>query len=118
AVLVNVKRNEITPSIDKSTKGKIREYVKECTGEGKNWEDNADAMCHIIENGRLVGEKDIVYAEDGSIARIKGTEVVNGVLLLKERKKQTKATVLLDNRPIPALEKIRLQALAKHDAAQ
>ena len=96
------------PSIDYSTKEKIRRYVQECASPDMNWEDNADSICHLIENGRLISERDIVY-EDGIIIRIKGTEVVDGVLLLKEKKRPLKITPEKNNAPIPFIEKLRAQ---------
>ena len=95
------------PSIDASTREKVRRFVQECTSPGKNWENNADSICHLIENSKLISEKDIVYAEDGTITKIKGTEVVDGVLLLKEKKKPLKATVIHSNAPIPFIEELR-----------
>jgi hypothetical protein len=97
------------PPINQATKEKVREYVKECADEGKYWEDNAESIIHLLENGRIISAKDIVYDEDGAIVRIKGTEVVDGVLLLKEKKKVLKATPLPDNTPIPFVEKLKAQ---------
>lgn len=97
------------PSVNQSTRDKIREYVRDCTDKGRYWEDNAETIVHLIENGRIISAKDIVYDEDGTIARIKGTEVKNGVLLLKEKKKTLKAIPLPDNTPIPFVEKLRAQ---------
>jgi|ERR1700761_2178241 len=88
-------------------KDKIRKYVEKCTNYEKNWESNADSICYLIENGKIISEKDIVYADDGTIAKIKGTEVRDGVLLLKEKKKPLKATVIKDNEPIPFIEDLR-----------
>lgn len=108
-ILVNVKQSTKMSSINQSTRDKIREYVRNCTDEGKYWEDNAETIVHLIENGRIISAKDIVYDEDGTIARIKGTEVKDGVLLLKEKKKVLKAIPLPDNTPIPFVEKLRAQ---------
>jgi hypothetical protein len=108
-VLVNVKRSEKMPPMSQETRRRVREYVQECTGDGKNWENNADSIIHLLDNGRLISTKDIAYAEDGSIAKIRGTEVVDGVLLLKEKKKPLKATTLTNNTPIPFIEKLRAQ---------
>lgn len=95
------------PSIDRSTKNKIRKYVEECTEPGKNWENNANSICHLIENGRIIGEKDIVYDENGEIVKIRGTEVRDGVLLLKEKKKPLKVTAMPNNAPIPFIDELR-----------
>jgi hypothetical protein len=105
-VLVNVNKTAKMPSIDPSTRDKICKYVQGCTGPGKNWEDNADSICHLIENGKLIGEKDIVY-DNGKIIKIKGTEVVDGVLLLKEKKKPLKVTAMPNNAPIPFIDELR-----------
>ena len=107
AFLVNVKQRSKMPSIDKITREKIRNYVEECTASGKNWEDNANSMCYLIENGKIISEKDIVYADDGTIAKIRGTEVRDGVLLLKEKKKPLKVTEIKDNEPIPFIQDLR-----------
>lgn len=105
--MVNVKQITMMPSINDLTKNKVRKYVQECTGLGKNWEDNADSICHLVENGRIISEKDIVYDEDGTVVKIRGTEVVGGVLLLKEKKKPLKVTIIPDNAPIPFIEELR-----------
>lgn len=98
------------PSIDAPTTQKIRKYVQECATPGTNWEYNADSICHLIGHGKLISERDIVYADDGSIAKIRGTEVVDGVLLLKEKKKPLKATTVKHEEVNPLIEEIR----AKH----
>lgn len=95
------------PVMNESTKEKVRKYVEECTEEGKKWEDNADSIIRLLENGRIINTRDIVYDEDGDISRIRGTEVVDGVLLLKEKKKPLKATQLPNNTPIPFIEELR-----------
>lgn len=105
--MVNVKQITIMPAITNLTKDKVRRYVQECIGSGRNWEDNADSICHLIENGRIISEKDIVYDEDGTVMKIRGTEIVDGILLLKEKKKPLKVTVIPDNTPIPFIEELR-----------
>ncbi len=95
------------PSIDTSTREKIRKFVEKCANSEGNWENNADTICFLIENGKIISEKDIVYADDGTIAKIKGTEVRDGVLLLKEKKKPLKVTEQKDNEPIPFIEDLR-----------
>jgi hypothetical protein len=107
AILVNVKQTANMPSIDQPTRKKVYNYVEKLAVPGKNWEDNADAICHLIENGKIISEKDIVYADDGSITKIKGTEVHDGVLLLREKKKPLKATVVRSSEPIPFIEDLR-----------
>jgi hypothetical protein len=107
ALLVNVKQATKMPSIDRTTREKIRKYVEECTAPRKNWETNADSICYLIEGAKIIGEKDIVYADDGTIAKIRGTEVRDGVLLLKEKKKPLKVTEMKDNEPIPFIQDLR-----------
>jgi hypothetical protein len=41
------------------------------------------------------------------IVKIRGTEIVDGVLLLKEKKKPIKAIAQRNNAPIPFIEELR-----------
>jgi hypothetical protein len=107
AILVNLKQTLKMPSVDQLTRKKIYNYVEKNATNGKNWEDNADAICHLMENGKIISEKDIVYADDGSIIKIKGTEIQDGVLLLKEKKKPLKTTIIKSNEPVPFIEDLR-----------
>jgi hypothetical protein len=93
-------------SLDSTTREKIREYIKQSAG-GANWEANADAICYLIENGKILNAKDIKYDEDGDITKIKGTEVKDGVLQLKEKKKSVQSIVEKGDEPIPFVEDLR-----------
>lgn len=110
AILVNLKQTLKMPSVDQLTRKKIYNYVEKIATDEenvKNWENNADAICHLMENGKIISEKDIVYADDGTIVKIKGTEIQDGVLLLKEKKKPLKTTIIRSNEPVPFIEDLR-----------
>lgn len=94
------------PSIDPSTRDKIHRYVKECTDPANNWKHSAEHICNLIEKGIVINERNIVY-DNGVIIKIKGTEIVDGVLLLKEKKKPLKVTAMPNNAPIPFIEELR-----------
>jgi hypothetical protein len=95
------------PQIKESTKEKVRDYVKDSVDPRKSWESNADSIVHLLENGKIISEKDIMYDDDGNVVKIKGTQVVDGVLLLKEKKQPLKTVVEPTSGTIPFIEDLR-----------
>ena len=93
-------------SLDNDTKEKIRRYVKKSTDDD-TWETNADAICHLIENGKVINGKAITYDDKGNITSIKGTEVKDGVLQLKEKKQSAQPIIERSTDPIPFVEDLR-----------
>jgi hypothetical protein len=94
-------------SIRLSTKIAVEEYVRRCTSHDKNWEENANTISHMIETG-FISEKNITYNPDGTIYDIKGTEVRDGVVQLKDvKKKRPPSVTITEKEAIPFIEELR-----------
>lgn len=94
-------------SIRLSTKVALEEYVRRSTSHGKNWEENAKTICHLVETG-FISEKNISYDSDGMISSIRGTEVRDGIVQLKEIKKKVAPLVVFkEGEKIPYIEELR-----------
>lgn len=85
---------------------KITTFVHDKIPDG-NWESVSGTLCHLIANGKIISEKDISYSEDGEIRKIKGIEVRDGAIQIKEKKKPLVAKVETQNEPIPFIEQLR-----------
>lgn len=94
--------------MDPQTTDKVRTYVREVTGEGKDWVAVADGICFALEKGIITNVRCITYDAKGEkVTGIKGMEVCDGVLQFKEKKKPIKAIVEEDNTPNPLIETLR-----------
>lgn len=86
---------------------KVLDFVEKNTDEGKNWRAVADVICFMLEKGSAIGIRDIRYDSEGVIIGIKGTEVRDGVLQIKEKKKPIKAIVVEDDTSNPLIDELR-----------
>lgn len=93
--------------MDNQTRTKVREYVKDITFDGGDWNAVADAICFALEKGTIITTRSITYDAKGEVVGIKGMEVREGILQFKEKKKPIKAVVEEDDTPNPILEQLR-----------
>lgn len=94
--------------MDPQTKEKVRAYVREVIGEGKDWEAVAEGICYSLDKGIILNVRSITYDPKGErVIGIKGMEVIDGVLQFKEKKKPLKAVVEEDDTPNPLIETLR-----------
>lgn len=88
------------------TREKIANFVRSVVVDG-NWESVSDNLCYMINNGKIISERDISYAPNGDIYKIKGVETDDNMIQIKEKKKPLVATLERGNEPIPMLEELR-----------
>lgn len=82
-------------------------YVKRVTKSTKNRKENTRMLKWFLESGML-DKNGIIYDEDGEIVRIKGTEIKEGVLQLKEGSIQKTVPIIHDSGGIiPHIESLK-----------
>lgn len=93
--------------MDDQTKEKVSEYVRKNTREGRDWRSIAETICFMLEKSKFISAKNICYDSEGNVTDIRGMEVRDGILQIKEKKKILKAIIVQDDTPNPLIEQLR-----------